>query len=118
MVTMQSTLEKELKGTINKRFLEEYKERLGEEVGKKLNENYNESISAKLNYIQENGKSFENLQDRVSQLEQFVSQLQDQGVVVKFTPAPGIQKDVDEFAAERKKNKGTEPAKEEKGDEQ
>lgn len=118
MVTMQKTLEKELTGTIDKRFSEEYKERLGQEVGKQLNDNYNESISAKLNFIKDHGKAFKDMQKRVNQLEQFVSQLQDQGVVIKFPAITEDKDDIKEFAEQRNKQKGGEKTTEEKGEEQ
>lgn len=117
MVSMQKTLERELTGTIDKRFIKEYQERLGVEVANKLNENYNESISAKLNYIKENGKAFEDMQKRVSQIELFVSQLQDQGIVVKFPVLERENDDLKEFAEQRTQNKeGGKPTKD-KGDE-
>lgn len=118
MVTMQKNLEKELKGTIDNRFNEEYQQRLGIEVGKKLNENYNENISAKLNFIQDHGKAFKEMQKRVNQIEQFVSQLQDQGIVVRF-PVPAVEKDdIQEFAEQRIQKKESDQPIEEKGDKQ
>lgn len=105
MVTMQTELANNLTGTIEKRFQEEYDNRLGEEVGKKLNENYNESISAKLNYIEEKKKSFDDLQKRTNQVEQFISQLRDKGITLKFPQSDEDKRDVDEFAEERKKSK-------------
>lgn len=112
MVTMQKTLERELIGTIDKRFNEEYQEHLGDEVGKKLNENYNESISAKLNYIKDQGKAFKDMQKRVNQIEQFISQLQDQGIVVKFPVTEREMDDIKEFAEQRtQKKEGDKPTK-------
>lgn len=118
MVTMQKTLERELTGTIDKRFNEEYQERLGIEVGNQLNENYNERISAKLNYIQDNGKAFKDLQNSVNQIEQFVSQLQDLGVVVNTSLPTGEKDDLKEFAEQRTQKKDGDKPKEEKGEQQ
>lgn len=118
LVTMQKTLEKELTGTIDKRFLEEYHQRLGEEVGKQLNESYNNSITAKLSYIQEKGEAFKDLQKRVNQLEQFISKLQDEGVRIRFDSSERENKDIEEFAIERKKSKSKKTTIESKGGEQ
>lgn len=117
MVSMKKELDKELRGVIDKTFLEEYENRLKQKVSDVLNEVYNETISARLASIQSSSEELDDIKKRLTSAENFISALRDNGITVKINAIAGDESDVSQFAEDRKRSKqGETPEAEEGGD--
>ena len=118
MVSMKKELDKELRGVIDKTFLDEYENRLKQRVSDVLNDVYNETISARLASIQSNSEDLDSIKERLTSAENFISALRDNGITVKIDAIPGNKSDVSQFAEDRKRSKQGETPEAEEGGEQ
>ena len=117
MVTIRKELDRELRGVIDKTFLDEYENRLKQKVSDVLNEVYNETISARLASIQSSSEELEDIKNRLTSAENFISALRDNGITVRINAIAGDESDVSQFAEDRKRSKqGETPEAEEGGD--
>ena len=102
---------------IDKTFLDEYENRLKQKVSDVLNEVYNETISARLASIQSSSEELEDIKNRLTSAENFISALRDNGITVRINAIAGDESDVSQFAEDRKRSKqGETPEAEEGGD--
>lgn len=117
MVTIRKELDRELRGVIDKTFLDEYENRLKQKVSGVLNEVYNETISARLASIQSSSEELEDIKNRLTSAENFISALRDNGITVRINAITGDESDVSQFAEDRKRSRqGETPEAEEGGD--
>ena len=117
MVSMKKELDKELRGVIDKTFLDEYENRLKQRVSDVLNDVYNETISARLASIQSNSEELDDIKKRLTSAENFISALRDNGITVKLNAIPGDKSDISQFAEDRKRSKQGETPESEEGGE-
>lgn len=113
--SIKETIETELIGKINNRFKTEYETRLGDEVTKKMVECYNENIMAKLSFIELKDETFKDYQTRLDNVEQFVSQLRDEGVIIRSNFTEETGGDLGILSGDRKMKRASQTDKEEEG---
>ena len=92
-------------------------EMVTQKVSDVLNEVYNETISARLASIQSSSEELEDIKNRLTSAENFISALRDNGITVRINAIAGDESDVSQFAEDRKRSKqGETPEAEEGGD--